>query len=218
MRRRRKDRRAVDPPVALVTTTQRAAGPALDTVLSKIERLEIRSSQFSGKLYPMRSSTPPEHGTAISDSLTPVSSAWYRMQVQHAHLLQHLAVIHDLNPIDLRLLKVLGVDHNPKTPKELGRFLEIGTGTVTAMIDRLETRGFVARRPNPNDRRSTLIHLAPAGTAVLHGLMQVYEKALNAVVTPQNRDAIIAAAVTLEQHLHVAAETYNGDQSSLNRD
>jgi len=36
-------------------------------------------------------------------------------------------------------------------------------GAVTAMIDRLESRGYVERTPNPKDRRSALVLITKAG-------------------------------------------------------
>jgi MarR family transcriptional regulator, organic hydroperoxide resistance regulator len=35
--------------------------------------------------------------------------------------------------------------------------------TLTGVLDRLERRGLLDRRPNPADRRSVLAHLTPAG-------------------------------------------------------
>lgn len=43
------------------------------------------------------------------------------------------------------------------TPSELGRYAGLSSGATTAMLDRLEKTGLIERRPNPNDRRSTLI-------------------------------------------------------------
>jgi len=56
----------------------------------------------------------------------------------------------------LRLLFLKGV----ATPSELSRFTGLTSGATTAMLDRLERAGLIERRPNPNDRRGTLI--APA--------------------------------------------------------
>ena len=53
----------------------------------------------------------------------------------------------------LRLLFLKGV----ATPSELSRFTGLTSGATTAMLDRLERAGLIERRPNPNDRRGTLI-------------------------------------------------------------
>src|ERR671920_1636753 len=51
----------------------------------------------------------------------------------------------------------------PMTQKRLGGRLSISPGAVTAMIDRLESRGYVERTPNPEDRRSALVLITKAG-------------------------------------------------------
>src|ERR687896_2751217 len=49
------------------------------------------------------------------------------------------------------------------TQKRLGERLAMSPGAVTAMIDRLERRGYVERMPNPEDRRSALVRITTAG-------------------------------------------------------
>ena len=51
----------------------------------------------------------------------------------------------------------------PMTQKRLGERLSISPGAVTAMIDRLESRGHVERTLNPEDRRSALVLITKAG-------------------------------------------------------
>lgn len=51
----------------------------------------------------------------------------------------------------------------PMTQKRLGERLSISPGAVTAMIDRLESRGHVERTPNPEDRRSAFVLITKAG-------------------------------------------------------
>lgn len=45
------------------------------------------------------------------------------------------------------------------SPKELGRYTGLTTGSTTAMIDRLEKAGYVHRAPNPNDRRGVVVRI-----------------------------------------------------------
>ncbi|MEI8080033.1 MAG: MarR family transcriptional regulator, partial [bacterium] len=42
-------------------------------------------------------------------------------------------------------------------PSELARRLQLTTGAVTALVDRLEASGHVARAPHPSDRRRIVI-------------------------------------------------------------
>src|SRR5215208_3763842 len=51
----------------------------------------------------------------------------------------------------------------PMTQKHLGERLSMSPGAVTAMIDRLESRRYVQRTPNPEDRRSALVSITKAG-------------------------------------------------------
>jgi DNA-binding MarR family transcriptional regulator len=59
----------------------------------------------------------------------------------------------------LRLLFLKGI----ATPSELARHTGLTSGAATAMLDRLEKAGLIERRPNPDDRRGTLI--TPAESA-----------------------------------------------------
>jgi DNA-binding MarR family transcriptional regulator len=51
--------------------------------------------------------------------------------------------------------------------KELSELLEVEPITVARLIDRLEARGMVERRPDPRDRRIWRLHLKPAALPVL---------------------------------------------------
>jgi DNA-binding MarR family transcriptional regulator len=56
----------------------------------------------------------------------------------------------------LELVQTLG----PQTPGQIGAQLAMPSGSVTALIDRLEAKRFVERKPNPKDRRGYLIMLS----------------------------------------------------------
>lgn len=61
----------------------------------------------------------------------------------------------------LSLSEIVANEHlrldGPLTPKELSKRVQMGSGATTAMIDRLERRGFVERVRHPKDRRSVLV-------------------------------------------------------------
>jgi DNA-binding MarR family transcriptional regulator len=64
-----------------------------------------------------------------------------------------------LNVTDMECLRLL-FQKGIATPSELSRSTGLTSGATTAMLDRLEKAGLIERRPNPNDRRGSLI--APA--------------------------------------------------------
>lgn len=57
---------------------------------------------------------------------------------------------------DLDCLDALN-KHGPATATELGRFVDLTSGSVSRMIDRLEAAGCVTRVQDPHDRRRVLI-------------------------------------------------------------
>ena len=75
----------------------------------------------------------------------------------------------DINPSRFRALRVLN-RHGAMRPSDLSDHLHIAPRSATEVVDALETRGLVARRPDPGDRRATLIELTGAGTGVLDAI------------------------------------------------
>ena len=58
----------------------------------------------------------------------------------------------DLHPTDYKALGIL-VRKGPLSAGEIARETGLATASVTNLIDRLERKGFVQRRPDPGDRR-----------------------------------------------------------------
>ena len=67
-----------------------------------------------------------------------------------------------LSAAQMHALEMLGHMGAP-TMKALAGRLGVTTGTLTAMIDRLEKENLVERRKNPDDRRSTILVLTEPG-------------------------------------------------------
>lgn len=65
-----------------------------------------------------------------------------------------------LGPADTKALDVLA-RHGELTPKELGEHTGMAPASITDMVDRLQERGFVERRPHPDDRRRVLVAVVP---------------------------------------------------------
>lgn len=64
---------------------------------------------------------------------------------------------------EMAALEHLQHSHGGLTPTELGRRLSLSSGAITALVDRLERSGHVERRPNPADRRSSVVLPVPEG-------------------------------------------------------
>jgi DNA-binding MarR family transcriptional regulator len=61
---------------------------------------------------------------------------------------------------------------------ELATELGISSGGASKLVDRLEARGHCRRHPNPGDRRSSLLKLTPAGTALLAAAQRIVDAEL----------------------------------------
>jgi DNA-binding MarR family transcriptional regulator len=57
--------------------------------------------------------------------------------------------------------------HGPLTPSELAERERIQRPTATRVLTKLESPGLVVRTADPQDRRSSLVAIAPAGQALL---------------------------------------------------
>jgi len=63
-----------------------------------------------------------------------------------------------------------------RTPTDLARSRMMTSGGMTAVLDRLERSGLVARRPNPDDRRGSLVGLTSEGLAMVEAAMAVHTR------------------------------------------
>jgi DNA-binding MarR family transcriptional regulator len=71
-----------------------------------------------------------------------------------------LAAQLSLNPTDLRCLELV-IETPNLTAGRLAELAGLTTGAVTGVLDRLERAGYVARRPDPADRRSVTVRPLP---------------------------------------------------------
>lgn len=85
---------------------------------------------------------------------------------------------------DFQILEAL-LHKGPQPVSELGRRIELTSGSMTTAIDRLEARHLVARTDHATDRRAWVIQLTPAGealiTKVFTGHVEAMERAMRGV-------------------------------------
>lgn len=89
-----------------------------------------------------------------------------RYSVVAHHVGQVFAGRHGLNATDLHaLIAVLDAERagEPITPSRLGEQLNLTSGSVTALLDRLERAGHVRRARDAVDRRKVLLRYAEPG-------------------------------------------------------
>jgi DNA-binding MarR family transcriptional regulator len=71
----------------------------------------------------------------------------------------------ELTPSQFRALRVL-LRHTALRPSELSEHLRIAPRSTTEVLDGLAAKGLIERRPDPEDRRATLVTPTEQGTAV----------------------------------------------------
>jgi DNA-binding MarR family transcriptional regulator len=75
---------------------------------------------------------------------------------------------------------------------------------ITRLLDALERRGLVARTPDPNDRRRSLVALTAAGEQLMHDLLPLVvaeRKRIFGSLTPAETQALVAALKKIEHNL-----------------
>lgn len=70
-----------------------------------------------------------------------------------------------LRKVEFSLLMLLRAN-GPLTPKRLAQALWLSAPALTAVLDRLQSRGLLQRRPHPEDGRSQQVVLSAAGAAL----------------------------------------------------
>jgi DNA-binding MarR family transcriptional regulator len=102
---------------------------------------------------------------------------------------QSLGVVHT----DFKTADILN-ETGPLTAGELSKITGLSTGSVTALIDRLEHAGYVRREKDPNDRRRVIIvpvkenqhcikeHYAPLNQSMMELCGQYNEEEMSLII------------------------------------
>jgi DNA-binding MarR family transcriptional regulator len=98
-----------------------------------------------------------------------LSEAFWSVARQLRHTSQETLAPWDITPSHLRALRML-MRHGVMRLSELSDHLHIAARSATEVVDALETRGLVERRPDPDDRRATLVEVTEHGTSVLDAI------------------------------------------------
>jgi DNA-binding MarR family transcriptional regulator len=95
-----------------------------------------------------------------------LSEAFWSVARRLRHVSQETLAPWDITPSYLRALRVLSRQGSIRL-SELSDQLRIAPRSATEVVDALESRGLVRRRPDPGDRRATLVEVTGRGASVL---------------------------------------------------
>jgi MarR family transcriptional regulator, multiple antibiotic resistance protein MarR len=96
-------------------------------------------------------------------------------------------------------------DHPDARVADLASAFAIGVGTTSKIVDRMEKQGLMERRPNPANRRSSLLALTPAGESAVSRAEPAWQAAIEEIlggaVTPDELTALSLALDGLRSDL-----------------
>lgn len=106
-----------------------------------------------------------------------------RLIYQLKHALLALEELHEerlaplgLNSRELGVLLFL-VDREPESQQQAAQRLGVDRTTMVGLLDGLEARGLVARRPDPADRRRNVVEVTDLGRSTLEGATRASDEA-----------------------------------------
>jgi DNA-binding MarR family transcriptional regulator len=124
----------------------------------------------------------PWQGTALDIYRSGVSGVFREVRA--------ILAPHGLLLTDLKALHHLG--EGPVHPTALAAKLDVTPAAATQLIDRLEHRRLVRRTPDPDDRRATVVRLAPEGARLYALTSREVHALLVEIVSAMTPEALAA--------------------------
>ncbi|MBG6201690.1 MarR family 2-MHQ and catechol resistance regulon transcriptional repressor [Labrenzia sp. EL_13] len=69
----------------------------------------------------------------------------------------------------------------PSSQQHLAKQFSVSPGTMSSMISRLETLGYVQRETNPTDRRADVVNITAEGLTALAGVADIWREGDNII-------------------------------------
>lgn len=122
-----------------------------------------------------------------------------------ARSLERAAAARDLTLAQFRVLALIAAGDERSTL--LAERLAVAKPTITAVVDGLVERGFVAREAVVGDRRSIRVVLTPAGVTALRGAEEEMTETLGRIFEHAREcNALVAALLDLDDALALRME------------
>jgi DNA-binding MarR family transcriptional regulator len=133
-----------------------------------------------------------------ANATKPSAECEYVLETQIGHLLRrahqrHVAQFEkevgdlDLTPTQFAALAKIS-ERGEVSQNLLGRMTAMDPATIQGVIQRLMARGLIDRRPDPNDRRATLLRLSTPGRTLTREAIRRAHRVSNAVLEPMSPD------------------------------
>ena len=118
----------------------------------------------------------------------------------------------DLHPPQFRVLNAVDAAEG-QAQQAIGAAIGAPPSRMVAIVDELEQRGLVERRPHPSDRRIRTLYLTPEGRRLLargRKLAAEHERALTRGMTEPDRKQLVALLQQLVEKQEIGAGVHPG--------
>ena len=100
------------------------------------------------------------------------------------------------------IMAFLAHQNTPPCPRDIEAEFQLSHPTVSGLLSRMEQKGFIELRPDPNDRRCKRIYILPKGKQchdLMHQTINTNEKRIVEGFTPEEQEqfaALLQRAIT----------------------
>ena len=125
------------------------------------------------KPLPVSPDDPGAVDMALIDSL--VGYNLRRAAARQRERFRNVFTLYDIRPVQLTALTI--ILHNDRVGQSaLGKAMDIKRANVVKLLDELQQRGLIERKPSTRDRRAYELHLTSKGTKLTRELLALHQK------------------------------------------
>ena len=163
-----------------------ARGSGSDSRRDRADSLSRRSGDHVDRIIDEWAEQLPDLDTDAIALIGRLMRASRLLQLEVERSLSHF----DLTINEFNTLNALRRAGNPHrlSPKDVGVSLLFSSGGLTKLLERLESRGLVAREPDPDDGRGVIVSLTPAGKKLQEDAMAAHQLNEEELLNPLTRN------------------------------
>ncbi|MFS0787968.1 MarR family transcriptional regulator [Shouchella sp. 1P09AA] len=90
---------------------------------------------------------------------------------------------HGFNPTEFAVLELL-YSKGDQTVQKIGQKVLIASSSITYVVDKLEKKEMIVRKPSPTDRRVTFVSITAKGTDWMDAVFPKHAAALSSIFSP----------------------------------
>jgi DNA-binding MarR family transcriptional regulator len=117
----------------------------------------------------------------------------------------------ELHPREFAVLRAV-MANDGQSQQTLAERLHIPPSRIVAIVDELESRGLVERRPDPNDRRLWTLYVTGRGQTLLgdaFSLVVQHERAISDALTAEERSQLLELLNRIGASLDLPADVHS---------